>query len=315
MAQYSPGELKKFYYVPEVTYGVTPPVATVANLTWGCDPVTLKPKVNPNKEFHILAGSRSHGAVTKGGWEVGFTLEGLAHVASGTYDWFDLWAVYGMGSTSGLATHLGSFTAQVGKTVGASNYYEFYNGCKINKLSISCDGPGKLVKFQADVFCQWITQDTDKAITGLQALTVGADPAADITTAILTWTGVSQINIAAGGLTTWHPRKWELTVDNHLERVMGNITGADAATYSTTYALSEGARDIIFTCELPYEGETYTAAKLASSAITALTIPVDNETITLSTGELLVDGDDWPEYGHKLMDEPVRIKFQSLAIA
>ena len=314
MAQYSPGELKKFYFVPEVTYGTTPTDA----LTWGCDLVTLKPKVNANKEFHMLESSTygTYGAVTKGGWEIGFDMDGLAHAESGTYDWTDFWGVYGWGAAAALARHLGSFTAQVGKTVASSNYYDFYNGCKINKLTIKCDGPGKLIQFSADVMCRWVTQDTDKTIAGLQALTVGANPT-DITSAVLTWTGSSTINIAGGGAVAWYPRKWELVVDNHLERMMGNITGADSNQYSVTYALSEGLREITFTCDLPYEGETYTAAKLASSAITAIKITIDStatapKVLTLTTGELLVDGDDWPEYGHKLMDEPVKIKFKSL---
>ena len=50
MAQYSPGELKKFYYIPEATYGTTPTDA----LTWGCDIISLKPSVNANKDFHTL---------------------------------------------------------------------------------------------------------------------------------------------------------------------------------------------------------------------------------------------------------------------
>ena len=314
MAQYSPGELKKFYYIPEATYGTTPTDA----LTWGCDVVSLKPKVNANKEFHTLESSTygTYGSATRGGWEIGFTLDGLAHAESGTYDWTDFWGVYGWGGAAALARHLGSFTAQVGKTVSSSNYYDFYNGCKINKLTIGCDGPGKLIKFGAEVFCRWVTQDTDKTIAGLQALTVGANPS-DITSAILTWTGSSTVNIAAGGAVAWYPRKWELTVDNHLERVMGNITGAGGAQYSVTNALSEGLREITLTCELPYEGETYTAAKLASSAITAVKIGMDStattpKVLTLTDGELMVDGGDWPEYKHALMDEPISIKFKSL---
>ncbi len=314
MAQYSPGELKKFYFVPEVTYGTTPTDA----LTWGCDLVTLKPSVNANKDFHMLESSTygTYGAVTKGGWEIGYTMEGLAHAESGTYDWTDFWGVYGWGSATALTRHLGSFTAQVGKTVSSSNYYDFYNGCKINKLTIKCDGPGKLIQFGADVMCRWVTQDTDKTIAGLQAVTVGANPD-DITSAVLTWTGTSTINIAGGGATNWYPRKWELVIDNHLERMPGNITGADSAQYPVTYALSEGLREITFTCDLPYEGETYTAAKLASSAITAIKIPIDStattpKVLTLSTGELVVGGDDWPEYSHKLMDEPIKVMFKTL---
>ena len=310
MAQYSPGELDKFYYVPEVAYGTTPTDA----LTWGCDILRCKPKINPNKEFHRLSGSRGWGAVVKGGWDIGFDLEGLAHVASGAYDWTKLWATYGMGSTTGLTTHLGSFTGQVSKTVAAATTYDYFNGCKINKLTISSDGPGKLIKFKAEVMCRWVEEDTDKNLTGLQTVAVGAN-ASDISTAVLTWAGVSQINIAAGGLANWYPRKWELVIDNHLERHPGNITGADSADYSLTYALSEGDRDIILTATLPYEGETYTAAKKASSTITALTLPIDNETMTLSTGEFMVEDEDWPEYSHALMDEQVRISFKSLTIA
>ena len=320
MAQYSPGELKKFYYIPEVSFGTTPTDA----LTWGCDLVTLRPKVNANKEFHTLENSTAgtFGAVTRGGWEIGFDIEGLAHAESGTYDWTDFRGVYGWGAATALARHLGSFTCQVGKTVSSSNYYDFYNGCKINKLTISCDGPGKLIKFAAEVFCRWVTQDTDKDITGLQALTVGANPS-DITSSVLTWAGNStipsgsNINIAAGGATNWYPRKWELVVDNKLDRHMGNITGADSLQYPCTYALNEGLREITFTCDVPYEGETYTAAKLASSAITAVKIPMDStattpKVLTLSNGELMVDGGDWPEYKHELMDEPLRIRFKSL---
>ena len=300
--------------MPEVTYGTTP----TDTLTWGCDAVTIKPKVNANKEFHSSQNATygTYTDVTRGGWEIGFALEGLAHAESGTYDWTDFWGVYGWGAATELARHLGSFSAQVGKAVGSSRYYDFYNGCKINKLTIKCDGPGKLIQFGADVMCRWVTQDTDKTFAGLQSVTVGANPS-DITTAVLTWTGASTINIAGGGATAWYPRKWELVVDNHLERMMGNMTGADSNQYSVTYALSEGLREITFTCELPYEGETYTAAKLASSAITAIKITIDStatapKVLTLTTGELMVDGDDWPEYKHELMDEPVRIKFKTL---
>lgn len=302
------------HYAPEVTYGTTP----ASSLVWGCDVVSFKPRVNANKEFHISQNATygTYNDVTRGGWEIGYTLDGLAHAESGTYDWTDFWAVYGWGSSTTPARHLGSFSTFVGKAVSSSWFFDLYNGCKINKLTISCDGPGKLIKFSADVMCRWVTQDTDTTFAGLQAVNVGSDPS-DVSTAILTWTGASTVNIAAGGAVAWYPRKWELVVDNHLERVMGNISGADSNNYSVTYALSEGPREITFTCDLPYEGETYTAAKLASSAITAIKIPMDStatapKVLTLNTGELVVDGDDWPEYAHKLVDEPVKIKFKNL---
>jgi hypothetical protein len=96
---------------------------------------------------------------------------------------------------------------------------------------------------------------------------------------------------------------------------MGNILGIDSAYYHCARDLMEGGRDITFTCQLDLENETYNTAKLAGSAITQITIPIDNDTITLSNGEILLEDDDLPEFKREIMEQPLRIRFKSISIA
>lgn len=310
MANYSPGELANFNYSAETNYGTTLTTA----LTWGCTVQSAKPKVNPHKAFHLGSTSRSYSDVTRGAWDIGLKLKGWARATSGGYDWRNFFATYALGSTTALTEHLGSFTGQVEFAIGAGKLYWHLNGCKIDKLKISCEGAGQIIDFDADILARWLTKGTAKAITGLQTVTVGAD-ASEIITAMLTWSDVSQINIAAGGLVDWHPKSWSIEIDNQLTATMGNLLGADSAYYHCPRALNEGGRDIVFTCQLDLENETYNTAKLASSAITAITIPIDNDVITLSNGEILLEDDDLPEFKRDVMEQPLRIRFKSISVA
>lgn len=310
MAAYSPGELVNLYYVPESEYGTTP----VTALTYGAVLQTGKPRTNANKAFHRGSTSRSYSDVTRGPYDIGLKVKAYARVISGGYNWTNFFAAYALGSTTALTEHLGSFTAQLEWAIGAGKVYWHLNGCKMNKLAIACEGPGQIIDFDADIIARWITKGTSKAITGLQTVTVGADPS-EITTALVTWASVSQINIAAGGLVDWHPRQWKIEIDNGLKATMGNLTGADSNNYSCAQAINEGPRDILLTCTIDLENETYNTAKLANSAITAVTFVLDGYTITLSNGELLMEDDDLPEFKRDINEQPIRIRFKSIAIA
>lgn len=306
MAQYR--TIKKFYYVPESTYGTTPTTA----LTWGCELDSFKPSVDWQTEM-IRTSGRDVTDFMDQSAKVSMTLRGRARALSGAYDWTKLFAVYGMGAVGGLTDTLGSFTCQTCKVQGASTLYNFYNGCKISKLQISSDGPGKDIIFTADILAQYVVASTTKAITGLQALTVGADPT-DIATSLLTWSGISQINVAAGGLVNWHPRRWTFAIDNHLEPWQQNKTGADSANYALEAGqLPESDRDITLEVELPHESETYLNANIAKSAITAVTFPIGNKTLTLSNGRIV--GGDSPELKQSLLSETLRFQFKTLSIA
>jgi hypothetical protein len=302
--------MKTLHYIAESSFGVTP----ATTLSWGANCGDLKGKFNKHHAFYPIEVGRSNFMPTTDSWDAGFSVKAVAQTVSGGYDWRQLWALYGMGATTGLTDHLGSFSAQTGKTVGGTHKYNLYNGCKINKLTMSSERAGAPIMFEADVVAQWFAASTTKTYTGLQSVTVGADPTT-ISTPLLCWSGALQRNIAAGGLVTWSPNNWKLTVDNKIKRHYGNIQGADAAWYSLAVALPEDEREIMFECTLPHEDETYIAAKMADSAMTAITIPVGAQTITLSNGTILLEDSDFPEYKQALMEEIVRVRFPTLSIA
>jgi hypothetical protein len=301
MATYTAGELKSLNWVNESAYGTIPTAA----LSWGGDIVSLTPSIDMKVQYLTASGSRAFNTTTKGAYDVGFSVKARARANATPYFWYNFWMLYGCGTTATTADHLGSFTAQVAKLVGASPYYNYFNGCKFNKFSINYVSPGEPIILEGDIWAQYVTPDTDKAMTGIQAVTVGAD-AAEQTGAVLTWSAVSQVNIAAGGLATWYPKTMKLTVDNHLERQYGHI-----GTYPVAIALTEGPRDIILEVTLPHNNETYTNAKLAGSAVTAVTLPIDGGTLTLGDG--VWEANDFPELKHDVMEESSRIRFKTIA--
>ena len=313
MANYSPGELANFNYITEgASYGTTP----VTQLVWGCTVQSAKPKVNPHKEFHLGSTSRSFSDVTTGSWDVGLKLKGWGRATSGGYTWPNFWAYYGIGSATAMTEHLGSFSAEVRFEIAAAHVYWAFNGCKINKLTIKCDGAGQIIDFEADILAQWLERSASKTLAGMQLGVVRGADAAEITTAMLTWSEVSHITIAGSAEAHWYPKSWSIEVDNFLTPSMGNVYGADTNYYHCPIALNEGKRDIIFTCELDLEDEIYNAAKLAGTAITSIKMPIGSQLITLTNGEIMFEDDDLPEFKRdSAMTQPLRIKFKTIAVS
>lgn len=308
MTTYTAGELGALNYAAESTYGTVPTTA----LSWAGDIISFKPSVDMNVSYLTADGSRAFNAATRGMAKVGFNAECRARADAAPYDWEDFWAVYGLGAAATTADHLGSFTAQVFKLVSATYYYNFYNGCKFNKFSIEGTGVGEALVFGADVMAQYISTGTAKTKAGILDNEVGAN-AANQTGATIRWTDPCQINIAAAGLANFYPSTWKFTCDNHLTAQPGNRLGGDSTYYQCAIAMDEGARDLIFEATLPHGSETYTNAKVAASAVTALTFKVGAMTVTLSNGEFVAN--DFPEYKHDLMEETISIKFKTIAIA
>jgi len=313
---YTIGEVRRLYYVAEATYATT----VTSSLVYAGLPVSIKPKSNFKIEPEYVQGSRSFSTAGRDGMvEMGFSYQGKAQAVSGGYNWKNFFAVYGFGSLTGIEDgsssygRIGSFSAIIGITQGINTYYNLYNGCVIDSLKISCDEPGKAILFDAEILAQYVDYGTSKTFTRLQSVTVGADPTT-ITTDILRWAGNIQVNIAAGGLTTIYPSKFALTVKNNITREPGNRTGADAVIYPVAIDMTEGAREIMVELTLPRKSQTFQNAKIANSAITALTIPIGVNTITLTGGVFAAD--DLAEL--KLdspLDETVKMIFNGLTIA
>jgi hypothetical protein len=302
---YTAGEWQYGRYIAESAYGT---ILTGA-LSWMGELIdwqdTSNHKVNPV----VHSGSRSFGQIEAGPYECGFRARYHAKVGA----WKPYWMVYGCGATGALTDHLGSFTSLFDMYNGTDHAYLAFNGCKVDKARIIAPGPGKFLEFETDVLAQWhFPSDADKALTGLQAVTMGADPTPP-STAPLSWAGNAQINIAGDGAADIYLQSWNLTVDQHLEREFGIKTGADAAKYPLTVAMHEGLRDIIFEAELVAQNQTYANAKKNNSLITALTLGVDTDTITLANGRLMRD--DFPAYKQGINRESIKIRFPTLTVA
>ena len=73
---------------------------------------------------------------------------------------------------------------------------------------------------------------------------------------------------------------------------MANIRGFDSNWYQCAYTIEEGQREIMLELTNPYQDQTFQQAKRVGSAVTAITIPIDARTLTLSGGYFTED--DFP---------------------
>jgi len=280
--------------------------------SWVGSSARLKNDRDGNADVIILPGDRGFGAVQYGPDKNGCTLEFHGKGASTYGDWRDFIGLYGFGSRDGVTASLGTFTLVVYITSRAK--YEVYTGCKINKVTITGVGPGKLLEFSVQIYAQDHSIETALAITDIQAITIGAAPT-EPTSSLLFWKNNIQINLAGGGLATKFFQKWSFTLDNHLDRVEGVKTWNNGTFHQQTVEIHEGEREMIFEGSLKLSDGTWDSAKIAHSVITALTIPIDDDTITLSNGEIMPS--EFTDIQQKVGEDQITVKFptSSMSIA
>jgi len=304
---YTAGELGVATYEAEASYGTIPSTTRV----WLGETKELAPLSNYNNEFHILPGARAHGAVTQSDIAaIGYRLRYLDRLGS---EWHAFMGVYGLGYTKGgsLSEHLPDFT-MAAKIDAATDSYQVYSGCKVNVARIIGVKPGAALEFEVEAMAQWWQEKNSRSLTGMQTVTLAADPAAK-TTDLTRWKGNCQLNIAAGGAQNLYVKDFRLTVTHGLERVPGIKTGADSNPYAVAVGLNEGPKSILFEGNIVTDGQTFANSKADDDVLTTLTIPIDDETLTLSTGRWVRD--DMPAYAQQINNETLKMRFQSYAIA
>lgn len=130
---------------------------------------------------------------------------------------------------------------------GASTYEgRRYTGCKTDSLTISCDEPGGIVKFEETVLAG--------SATAYNTLPSGTDW--DPTIPAVQWTGP----VTIAGIGEIYPQSFKLSINNNLERV--RIPGTPA----TTGALIEGRREMILELEVWMEDLAYFRASVDTAA-------------------------------------------------
>lgn len=306
---YTAGELQKAYFVTEGTYGVIP----TGQLGWVGNTLKLTNLMDKKKTFVPHPGSRSYGAVNREPAEHGFIL--TYHDQAGS-EWKDFLALFGYGSTSGLTDHLGSFVLFGDEFDGTTHNWQIYNGSKVNRATIRAPGPGALLEFEIEAFAQyfqiWSHADS-RVITGdIQDVTFGANPSLP-TGADLTWAGQPQINLDDSSLADIVMTDWKLDVLQKLTRDPGFRDGDDSIFRALSTAMHEGDRGLLFEGNVISKDMVFANSKRKDELITALTLPIDDEVITLTGGEW--QADDMPEYAQEINTEALKIQFTGLSIA
>jgi hypothetical protein len=306
---YTAGELQKAYYVTEGTYGEIP----TDQLKWVGETLKLTNLMDKKKSFEVQPGSRSFGVVNRSPQEHGFVL--TYHDRAGS-EWTEFFATLGYGSSSGLTDRLGSFTFFGDEFDGTTHNWQIYSGSKVNRSSIIAAEPGKLLDFQIEAFAQYFqvwSHATSRTITGdIQNVIFGANPSAE-TGDELTWAGQAKINLDDSSLVDLEITDWKLDVLQKLTRDPGFKDGDDSIVRALATGLFEGDRGILFEANAISKDMVFANSKRKDELITALTIPIDDEVITLTGGEWVAD--DMPEYAQEINTEALKMQFNNLTIA
>lgn len=304
-----PGMLKPLYWGLESNYGVSPSSA----LNWACDVVDITPMNDVKQALHHITGSRAYKKSTRGPGDYGFTVKGMARFSATPYFWYNFWARFGLGSTTGTTNRLESFTAQVAVLDSPTTYYNIYNGCKVNKLTLNFPKYGEVVEFEAEVYAQFMESTTSKTLSKLQNVTLGANPT-DPATEEITWDTEPAFSIGGLGFSI-SPRNMKIVVENELTRQYGIRTGVDGKKYPLTRKLSEGRRNITAELSMPLEDMKYVDYKLTNEPVLSLTVWLEEAANYLSLIDGVFMANDFPVLKHDPMDETLKIAFQDIVRA
>lgn len=151
-----------------------------------------------------------------------------------------------------------------------------YPGCKTDKLTISADAPGGVVKFEEEVMA---SKSSSAMLNAAKAVWTSSPAPA------IQW--MNGITISGNDI---YPQSFKLSISNNLER----FRAPDESGEVITMALLEGRREIEFEADVWMEDLSYIANAINNSIITGsvvITLGIDNPvTLTLSGVRWMADG-------------------------
>lgn len=151
-----------------------------------------------------------------------------------------------------------------------------YTGCKTDKLTISADAPGGVVKFEEEVLAS--ASSSAMLNSAKSVWSASAAPA-------IQW--MNGITLAGSDI---YPQSFKLTITNNLDRVRVPNGSGDAITG----ALLEGRREIEFEADVWMEDLSFVANAINNTIPTSgivITLGIDNPVmLTLSGVRWMADG-------------------------
>ena len=296
------GDLQRIIWVEETTYGTTP----VNGWKNGPQTLNLTPVNNQGKNELFWGGRRSFvsAAYTEQRRSTRFKMTSNEEMRA---DWTSplLTGVLGTPQGTELLGYLPSFSMIVG--VGKERV--LYCGCKVNSLKITADSPKAILQTETELVCKYVEPiDTNGIVNGLQGLTLGAMPSATNYPAVQVMPPImldgKRIN----------PIAWTFSVENNLVSEDGGETGADHEMHAVSVNVLEGARSIMFECELYLYDLSFLKDRLANKEIATLSFGLGNKRINLLNGRYVVDGGDENMFEQAQMKQKLRMIFESVVV-
>jgi hypothetical protein len=306
-------DIKRTYWVAETVFATTPAAALKA-LGETMD-LQTKPNFNPEEDEFL---DRAFTSVAFQNYEVGFTLTSKVWLRDGVvFVPEDFWALYVLGETTGRATdgRLDSFSLISKKSTPTLTEYALFNGCMVDGLTIQAPGVGKALLYALDCRCQYVSISATKAFTGLQTVTVGADPTLP-TTAYARWDGTApQVNYGAGLANITGVIDWKLTIKNNLGPEWGKRIGTDALVYPIAENFDEGDFDCTVDITRWHRDSTHWTQKRLRTTGIVVTLPVNGKIWTFTGGYFKDASAPDHKSGKDPLKETLSLKFNGLTIA
>ena len=314
MATYLGQDVKKTFWLPEAAYGATPAVGVEAELYYLGEVYDFVPDINLNPEESLFE-DRAFTDVDYGPYEYGFQMQAKVRQGDGTWDPADFWALYSLGAADGRAADglLDSFSLITRKS---TNKYVLWNGCVMDAMSITSPGVGKSLLFQAICRSRFADRAATTAFTGLQDVTIGADPTPP-TTKFIKWLGTAlTIDYGAGAANLSGVETWKLDIKNNIAHELFEAT-PDSGT--DDFPVVEQFDEQGFDCTVDItrfhrDESVFDEARDMTEDIT-LTIPIDDAVWTLSGGYFPKVTAPGHKTGKERLMESFQLKFNAVAIA
>jgi len=306
-------DVKRTYWSAETVFATT--LTSALSALGETIDLQTKPNFNPEEDEFL---DRAFSSVAYQNYEVGFTIISKVWLRSGSVFLPEtFWAKYALGETTGRATdgRLDSFSLVSKISTPTATEYALFNGCMVDGLTIAAAGVGKALIYTLEGRCQYVSKSATKAFTGLQTITVGADPTLP-TTAYARWDGTApQINYGAGLAAITGVIDWRLAIKNNLSPEWYKRTGADALIYPVAEFFDEGDFDCTVEITRWRRDSTHWTQKLARTTGIVLTLPINGMTWTLTGGYFPAPTAPDHKSGKDPLKETLSLKFSGLTIA
>ncbi len=284
------GALKPLQYIKESTFGTLPS----GTLAYGGKISTQSQSNSFEIETFCSDGSRTTEIVNYGAQEVGFECELGIYLDSGSYSW--TWLLGMALGTSSARADIPSFSALF---EAAPDQHYLYRGCKIDGLTLSASGVGKMVvaqvtakamRGQAGSSKSELCSNADADVPALNPVTHNAYPVIEL--------GSSDLIVPA--------KSWSISIANGLKLEEGIVDGKALKAGSMIYP--DGLLDITLEYTIASTSLVWDRLKMLADEQPRFTVEHTIGGYTLTFSDCWLQPDDMPSRAQSGYDETITVK-------